>query len=442
VKKKHYARGTANAELRDASLLAAATNRVQVLPMVAATLTAQRSSEQTRVLEERAPNRSAHELDTAWQTLQPNLFTWHMNMHLTQATLFLAEHDMEESAKSGLKAYTLAKAIHSHKGEVEVQRLLEHLQPLGKANASVRELTMTLGGHVMNNDQTNVIADLRYPLESRDPHDKDRWSQWRLLPMIEMSALDTYHFVQAMISQPKRKILEVGCGNGYLSLELAREGHEVVGLDTSQEILKVAERTKNAHPAPPQFGELTYLCADITTWQAAEGSFDLVVINRTLHHLHQLQPTLANVKRLLTSGGSFICQDYAYDRFNDQTASWTYAMQRLFFLSGLSDEDPATSADDARSIEALRVAWFQKAEQRAHRLNRYEEMLQAFQTTFHQQFVSWVPYLFVYMGNALRETPPEQTHALIVFLKNIEQHLIAKEYIQAVGFRYVGTVRG
>ncbi|SRR6266496_1016217 len=293
----------------------------------------------------------------------------------------------------------------------------------------------------MNDDHMKVIADLRYPLESRNPHDTDRWSQWRLLPMMEMSALDTYHFVKTMIPQPKRRILEVGCGNGYLSLELARDGHDVIGLDTSQEIITVAERTKNAHPASPHFGELTYCCADINTWQGAESSFDLVIINRTLHHLHQLHPTLAKVKRLLTSEGRFICQDYAYDRFNDQTASWMYAMQRLFFLSGLSDEDPATIADDTRSIEALRTAWFHRAEQRAHRLNRYDEMLQAFQTTFHQQFVSWVPYLFVYMGNALRETSPEQTHALIAFLKNMEQHLIAKEYIQAVGFRYVGTVR-
>jgi hypothetical protein len=88
------------------------------------------------------------ELDTAWKTLQPNLFTWHMNMHLTQATLSLTEHDIEESAKSSLKAYTLAKTIYSQKGEVEVQRLLGHLQQLDKANSSVRELTMTIGGTV------------------------------------------------------------------------------------------------------------------------------------------------------------------------------------------------------------------------------------------------------------------------------------------------------
>jgi hypothetical protein len=85
------------------------------------------------------------ELDAAWKTLQPNFFTWHMNMHLTQATLFLAERAIEESAKSSLKAYTLAKTIHSHKGEVEVGCLLEQLQQLDTAHSSVRNLKMILG---------------------------------------------------------------------------------------------------------------------------------------------------------------------------------------------------------------------------------------------------------------------------------------------------------
>jgi hypothetical protein len=77
------------------------------------------------------------ELDTAWKTLQPNLFTWHMNMHLTQATLCVAEQEIEASAKASLKAYALATSIHSHKGKVEVQHRLEHLRHVDKTNVVV-----------------------------------------------------------------------------------------------------------------------------------------------------------------------------------------------------------------------------------------------------------------------------------------------------------------
>jgi 2-polyprenyl-3-methyl-5-hydroxy-6-metoxy-1,4-benzoquinol methylase len=259
--------------------------------------------------------------------------------------------------------------------------------------------------------------------------------------MIEMSALDTYHFVKAMIPHPGQRILEIGCGNGYLTLELARGGHTVIGLDKSQDILAVAEQTRKAHPESAGFGKLDYVCADAGVWPARESSFDVVILNRTLHHLHGFQAILDNIHHLLNPNGLLICQDYAYDRLNDQTASWLYGMQRLLFLSELSTEDPATTANDISSIEALKIAWFEKAEKREHRLNRYDEMMHAFSLTFSQQFVSWVPYLFVYIGNGIRSISPEKERALITFLKNMEQHGIDTEMIQAVGFRYVGTVQ-
>lgn len=287
----------------------------------------------------------------------------------------------------------------------------------------------------MSDTQGNFKADLRYPIEDNSG---DKWSQWSTLPMIEMSALDTYQFVKAVIHHPVQNILEIGCGNGYLSLELARDGHRVIGLDRSNDIIEVAERTKAAHPDIPESGDLTYICADFGTWQDADASFDLVIINRTLHHLNELHPMIAKVKRLLTPEGHIICQDYAYDRLNDQTASWMYSMQRLLFLSGLSDEDPATTDNDAQSIEALMRAWFKRAED--HHLNRYEEMAKALQTTFREQFFAWVPYLFVYVGNGIRHATPEQQRALIAFFKNMEQHMNEKGFMQAVGFRYVGSV--
>jgi hypothetical protein len=68
-------------------------------------------------------------------------------------------------------------------------------------------------------------------------------------------------------------------------------------------------------------------------------------------------------------------------------------------------------------------------------------MMDALCTTFRQQLISWVPYLFVYLGNELRPLEPEKERALLTFLKQMEAHLIEQGSIQAVGFRYVGTVQ-
>ena len=258
--------------------------------------------------------------------------------------------------------------------------------------------------------------------------------------MIEKSALDTYHFVKAMIPKTSQSILEIGCGNGYLTLELARDGHAVVGLDTSSDILAVAEHTRKAHPKTTGFGALEYICADIEIWPVNEGRFDIIVLNRTLHHLHNFQAILAKIQWLLKPNGLLICQDYAYDRLDHQTANWVYAMQRLLFLGDLSTKDPVITTNESLSIKALQTGWFGKAEKREHRLNRYEEMVHAFQMFFHQQHAYWVPYLFVYIiGNGICPVSPEKERALITFLRDLEEHLIAIGTIQATGFRYVGT---
>lgn len=283
------------------------------------------------------------------------------------------------------------------------------------------------------------IADVRYPARSQE-RNGERWSQWSSPPMIEMSALPTVQFVTSMIPQSGQRILEVGCGNGYLSLELARAGHSVVGLDQSREILAVADRTRSAHPQPAGFGHLEYIHGEIGTWPGTEGSFDIVVVNRALHHLHALEAAVASIRRLLAPAGLFICQDYAYDRLDAATADWAYTMQRLLFLGELASDDPATGPDDIASAQAFAAAWCARAEQREHPLKRYPEMLQALHAHFRQQHLSWTPYLFVYLGNGIREVAPEKQRALLTFLRDMEQHLVARGRIQAIGFRYVGHV--
>jgi ubiquinone/menaquinone biosynthesis C-methylase UbiE len=283
----------------------------------------------------------------------------------------------------------------------------------------------------------HFIADLRHPIAYPDL-DAGQLFQWSSLPMIELSALDTYQFVKSILPHPAQRIVEVGCGNGYLCLELARDGHEVLGIDVSPDIIQVAERSSAAHPHPPGFGSLRYLCADVNTWQAREASFDCVIFNRSLHHLPALQHTMEKVQRLLKQGGTIICQDYAFDRFDERTACWLYQMQRLLFLSGRYATDPSTLPDESSSIEALRTAWLTRASE--HRLNRFEEMMSALHGMFHEHLFSWVPYLFVYIGNGIRQTIPEQERELLIFLKRMEQYLIEHEAIHAVGFRFVGSV--
>ncbi len=113
-------------------------------------------------------------------------------------------------------------------------------------------------------------------------------------------------------------------------------------------------------------------------------------------------------------------------------------MQRLLFLSGRYDTNPAMLPEESASIEALRTAWLKRASE--HHLNQYEEMMSALHGTCHEHFFAWAPYLFVYIGNGIRQAAPEQERELLTFLKRMEQYLIDHGAIQAVGFCFVGSV--
>lgn len=96
--------------------------------------------------------------------------------------------------------------------------------------------------------------------------------------------------------------MEIGCGNGELSVWLAKNGAEVYGLDISDESIKIAEarsRTNNT-TAQTHF----YACpAEHTPFE--DNFFDIVFINVSLHHL-EVDLALNEFKRVLKPGGKLI----------------------------------------------------------------------------------------------------------------------------------------
>lgn len=90
--------------------------------------------------------REAHsELVTARRTLQPDLLTWHINLYLTEANIYMAQKDLESSAASALEAYKIAKVVQSPKDEVEVKRLFVSLKNLEPSNPYVCNLGLSIG---------------------------------------------------------------------------------------------------------------------------------------------------------------------------------------------------------------------------------------------------------------------------------------------------------
>lgn len=111
-----------------------------------------------------------------------------------------------------------------------------------------------------------------------------------------------------------RKVLELGCDTGRITLPLAERGaqlaFDVTGLDSQAEMLETAK--KRLLEAPPKVRErLRLIQGDMRTWQS-ESAFDLIVIPcSSISHLLTLQDHLTvwnQCRRNLRPGGRFVVE--------------------------------------------------------------------------------------------------------------------------------------
>ncbi len=105
--------------------------------------------------------------------------------------------------------------------------------------------------------------------------------------------------------QGTEKILDIGCGDGRLTAELAikvRNG-VVIGIDSSAEMVR---RALENHP-PSRFPNLRFLVMDARSISFRE-EFDVVFSNAALHWVKDHRPVLEGVSRCLKPGGRFLFQ--------------------------------------------------------------------------------------------------------------------------------------
>lgn len=106
------------------------------------------------------------------------------------------------------------------------------------------------------------------------------------------------YFFAARLARGKR-VVDLGCGAGYGSAELARTAVSVLGCDISQEAVEWA-RTQYAVP------NLRFEQASCDAVPLGDASIDLAVAFEVIEHLYEPEKLLAEVRRLLAPGGQFV----------------------------------------------------------------------------------------------------------------------------------------
>jgi trans-aconitate methyltransferase len=95
---------------------------------------------------------------------------------------------------------------------------------------------------------------------------------------------------------PGERVIDLGCGTGHLTAQIAERGAEVIGVDASPEMIAEARRT---HPG------VRFEIGDGRTFELG-ADFDAVFSNAALHWMPTLDVVFCRVHAHLRPGGRFV----------------------------------------------------------------------------------------------------------------------------------------
>jgi ubiquinone/menaquinone biosynthesis C-methylase UbiE len=110
---------------------------------------------------------------------------------------------------------------------------------------------------------------------------------------------------------PKGRVLDVACGIGFLSVLLARFGHQVVAIDISKNSIAKAKKLATLCNC---LDKIDFMVMDVSELSLDSNSFDIVTGEDALHHIIKYPGAIANIYRVLKPGGrAYFSEPFAFN---------------------------------------------------------------------------------------------------------------------------------
>jgi len=95
--------------------------------------------------------------------------------------------------------------------------------------------------------------------------------------------------------KPESALLELGCGTGYFTKEIAKTGANIIAIDISPELLKIAENNV-------QCQNVSFKEENAYNMTFGDNQFDYILGSSVLHHL-DIKKAISEIYRILKDGG-------------------------------------------------------------------------------------------------------------------------------------------
>jgi len=98
-----------------------------------------------------------------------------------------------------------------------------------------------------------------------------------------------------------KTVLDVGCGDGALTYRIAERGADIIGIDNSEEGIKLAKEIFNKKKMPANF-----ILASAYNMPLKNNSIDCAVLSDVIEHVREPERLLKEIKRLLRNNGKLV----------------------------------------------------------------------------------------------------------------------------------------
>jgi ArsR family transcriptional regulator len=140
---------------------------------------------------------------------------------------------------------------------------------------------------------------------------------------------------------PPLDVADLGCGEGYLTIEAARWARTVTAVDRSAPVLREAKALAQRQGV----ANITWKRGDIERLPLGDASVDVALLSQALHHAADPPRALAEAARILRPGGRLLVLDlrthdqaWVKDRLGDRWLGFSdHALATLLRDAGLVD---------------------------------------------------------------------------------------------------------
>lgn len=137
------------------------------------------------------------------------------------------------------------------------------------------------------------------------------------------------------------RVADIGCGEGYLTIEAARWAKQVIAIDRSDQVLRRARELARRR----RVANIVWKRGEIERLPVESGAVDVALLSQALHHAERPERALAEAARIVAPGGRVLILDlrthdqaWVRDRFGDKWLGFEDdALEKMLTGAGLDE---------------------------------------------------------------------------------------------------------